>query len=123
MISSVAPTATGSAIIILVSCAARTPNAIVNWFIATSLPLIWAGDISAIYTGDTFEAMPMPIPPIILKIINEVNELKAPVPRDVMMKRKAENRRGSFLPYLSVIFPDTAAPIMQPNSALLIAKP
>ena len=61
--SAVIPGATGSASSQLVSCAARIPSTMVSWFIETKRPRSSAGEISAIYIGERFEAMPMANPP------------------------------------------------------------
>ncbi len=54
-------------------CARSTPITIVSWFKETSLPRTSAGAISAMYTGEMFEARPMPTPPAMRKITNQVN--------------------------------------------------
>ena len=54
-----------------------------NWNIAVILPLIFAGDISAIYIGATTDEAPTPIPPRKRNIINEVTLFANAVPTAV----------------------------------------
>ena len=49
----------------------KIPNTIVNWLIATILPLKGAGAISPIYNGESIEAIPTPIPATNRESINE----------------------------------------------------
>ena len=59
------PSVNRFAIIQLASCADNIPNTIVSWFKDTSFPRISVGDTSAIYMGETLEAIPIPSPPTI----------------------------------------------------------
>lgn len=47
----------------LTTCAASMPTTIVNWLSETSRPRIEAGATSAIYIGESPDAMPMAMPP------------------------------------------------------------
>ncbi|MNI55242.1 hypothetical protein D3C73_1101780 [compost metagenome] len=60
----VALLATGSAIIRFTSWAASTPRTMVSWLMATNLPRLSAGLISAMYMGESAEARPIPMPPM-----------------------------------------------------------
>ena len=50
----------------------REPVTIANWLIVTRKPRIRAGEISAMYMGDTTEANPTPTPPRMRKALNWV---------------------------------------------------
>ena len=68
------------------------PTTIANWFNATSLPRILAGDISVIYIGETTDAMPTPSPPINLAMTNSIKvRVKAEKTAEIK-KRSAETK-------------------------------
>ena len=69
----------GSAISQLVIWAPRIPSTIVNWFSETSFPLIDVGATSAIYMGESPEAIPIPMPPKKRAAKNQLNAENAPV--------------------------------------------
>lgn len=99
------------------------PDTIANWLTETILPLMRAGDISAIYIGDVIEAAPTPIPPIILKIMNIVKFLGKAVPRADAKKKTADKIRTFFLPSKSLSIPAMETPMMQPTRAQEAAHP
>ena len=94
-----------------------------SWFNATSRPRILAGDISAIYIGDTTDATPTPIPPMNLAITNSVKDRGRAERMAETIKRTAHRIRTFFLPVQSAIGPAINAPITQAIIRLLTANP
>ena len=60
--------------------ARRMPNTILNCVIATRRPRYRAGDISAMYIGETTEAPPTAMPPMKRKNMNEYQSQANPLP-------------------------------------------
>ena len=121
--AAVAPSETLSAISQLTICAPRMPTTIVSWLIVTSLPRQAAGLTSAMYVGDTFEAMPIATPPIMRKTTNVVKPFAQPVRTEDSAKSTAE-RRSSFLrPKRSLVQPEIIEPTRHPIRAQLLAQP
>jgi hypothetical protein len=50
------------------------PTTMANWFRLTSRPRISAGLISAMYSGETFDASPMATPPTMRHEMNAMSE-------------------------------------------------
>ena len=85
------------------------------------------GAISAMYIGAFIEAIPIPKPPIILKITNKVtdsskNEGK-PDPHAEIVNSIAEIIKEYLRPSLILKGPATIAPTKQPKSALPTTQP
>ena len=64
----------------LTTCAAKMPMTMVSWLSDTSLPRTDVGATSAIYMGESPEAMPMAMPPRKRTTRNPWKWSKAPVP-------------------------------------------
>ena len=107
----------------LTICAPNIPSTIVSWFIDTILPLVSEGETSAIYIGESPDAMPMATPPINRAIRNGVKLSTAPVIYAEIRNINAENTSYGLLPKRSAKNPETIAPIRHPAIAILIAKP
>ena len=69
------------------------------------------------------EAIPTPIPPIILYNTNVVNEPETAHPMADIENRIAASRRIIFLPYLSLSHPATETPAIHPTRAELTYQP
>ena len=82
-----------------------------------------AGATSAIYSGETFEAMPMATPPVIRHATNQKNVGAQPVSVDETANTNAVTSSRFFRPYLSHRPPDMIDPMQQPASAQLFAHP
>ncbi len=95
----------------------------VSWLIDTSLPRIDAGAISAMYSGDRFDARPIPTPPASRLSTNPVNEPARAVPIDESMNIKPARTSSRLRPNRSARAPERIAPPRQPIRALLIAQP
>src|SRR5690242_6529846 len=95
----------------------------VSWLTETMRPLMLAGDISAMYMGDSIDAMPTPRPPMMRKNTNQNSWCERPTPIAEMPNRKADNISPGFLPYRSEIDPAIRHPAIQPRYRLLTAKP
>ncbi len=89
----------------------------------TNFPRIRAGEISAIYIGERFEASPIPMPPIIRNTLKKRKFPAKAVPTAETVKSRPDKMSRRFRPDLSLMIPDKTAPIRHPNSALLCAKP
>ena len=99
------------------------PPTIVNWLRATRRPRIPAGDISAIYIGESIEATPTASPPINRAKINSKNVLGRAERIADMAKNRAAAIRIFFLPNLSLNIPAILAPMIHPIKRLLTANP
>tara|TARA_B100001750_G_scaffold79267_1_gene62901 strand:- start:3159 stop:3575 length:417 start_codon:yes stop_codon:yes gene_type:complete len=99
------------------------PTTIANWFNATSLPRILAGDISVIYIGETTDAMPTPSPPINLAMTNSIKVRGKAEKTAEIKKRRLQSIRTFFLPAQSAIRPAIKAPKVHAIIKLLTAKP
>ena len=96
---------------------------IVNWLIATFLPLTSAGDTSAIYIGLNIEAIPTPIPAA-NRIITKTDKLpEKAIPKDETAKISAAKDKPGFRPYLSASLPAIKQPAIQPSASDPVKKP
>ena len=79
------------------------------------------------YVGAFIVAIPIPIPPINLKITNRGTDsgkkLGKPEPHADMVNNTADIINDFFLPNMALRYPDTIAPTKQPISALLTTNP
>ena len=123
MVSAVASAGTLSAISQLTICAARIPTTMVNWFMDTRRPRDGAGLTSAMYTGDTLDAMPMATPPAIRQTTNRVKVGAHPVSTEEIAKIAAEAISRILRPKRSAAAPATSEPSRQPSNAQLLAQP
>ncbi len=77
--------------------------------------------------GAFIEAIPIPKPPIILKITNNVIDSGKkdgnPEPQAEIVNKIAENNNDFFLPIALLKKPAPRAPTKHPKSALLTIKP
>ena len=73
----------------LANCAARMPMTMVSWLSETNLPRTAAGETSAMYMGEMFEARPMPTPPRSRKTTNHAKRSASAVPMPVARKSSA----------------------------------
>ena len=105
IISVVAPEGTASAISQLTICAARIPTTIVIWFIDTRRPRHGAGLTSAMYTGETLDAIPMATPPVIRHMTNAVNVEAHPVSTEETANSTAEVINSFLRPNRSAAAP------------------
>ena len=96
---------------------------IVSWLMATILPLKCAGEISAIYIGDSMEAMPTPIPAQNLDAIKISLVGEKAIAKDERAKITAAINNPGLRPYLSATIPATTQPAIAPNARLPVAKP
>jgi len=103
-------------------CASNIPITIVNWFMATSFPRIRAGEISAMYMGERFDASPIATPPSIRQTTNIVKVLASAFPSEVTAKSIPAAISSRFRPKASLSAPATKAPARQPTSAQLFAQ-
>ena len=113
----------GSAINQLVICAAKMPSTMVSWFKETNFPLMEVGATSAIYIGESPEAMPIPMPPKNLATRKTGKVLATPVAMAEKKKINADTINSFFRPILSARLPHTMAPIRQPMRAIVMARP
>ena len=95
----------------------------VNWFMDTRRPRHGAGLTSAIYTGDTLDAIPMATPPAIRQTTNSVNVGAHPVSTEESAKIAAEAINSTLRPKRSAAAPATSEPNRHPNNAQLLAHP
>ena len=72
---------------------------------ATILPLSLAGAISAIYIGESIEAIPTPIPATNLDTIKKSLLGAKAMRREEMPNTEAANNKPGLLPFLSAILP------------------
>ena len=70
----------------------------VSWLIDTKRPRSRAGVTSAMYTGDTFEAMPMPSPPTMRATTNQPKRSATPVPTAETVKSSAASNNMRLRP-------------------------
>jgi len=75
------------------------------------------------YMGLAMEAMPTPIPPMILKITKKLRSIGMEVPMDETMKRVAAIKRLVLLPKRSQSMPAQEAPSTHPSKTQLAAHP
>ena len=78
---------------------------------------------SAMYIGDTFDAMPMATPPRIRQTTNHGNVDAQPVSTEETANRNAARISSCLRPNLSLSPPETIEPTRQPSSAQLFAQP
>src|SRR6187399_799049 len=90
---------------------------------ATIRPLYLAGAISAIYIGESIEAIPTPMPAINREAIKKSLLGAKAINKEEIPKIEAAIRSPGFLPFLSAIFPAVMQPIIAPNAKLPVAKP
>src|SRR5690349_7327207 len=95
----------------------------VSWLIATILPLRCAGEISAMYIGESIDAIPTPRPAQHLAAINKSREGAKAIASDEPAKIKAANNKPGRRPYLSATVPAIRQPNMAPNAKLPVANP
>ena len=81
------------------------------------------GDISAIYIGERFRAIPIANPPAILNRLYCQNSALNAVPSADTANRKPEKISRRRLPYLSAVRKQKTAPKMHPTSAELVPQP
>ncbi len=123
MSAAVAPAGTGLAMSQLTSWAARMPMTMVSWLTETNLPRIEAGEISAMYMGERFEARPMATPPRRrFPMKNEKLGARA-VMMPVPVKRNPARMSRRFRPKRSLSPPETSEPTRHPTRALDMAQP
>jgi hypothetical protein len=95
----------------------------VNWFMDTSRPRHGAGLTSAMYTGETLDAIPMAIPPAMRQMTNSANAGAQPVSTEEMAKIAAEAIKRILRPKRSAAAPAISEPSRHPSSAQLLAQP
>jgi hypothetical protein len=121
--SAVAPAGTLSAISQLTICAARIPTTMVSWFMDTRRPRHGAGLTSAMYTGETLEAIPIATPPAMRQTTKNANVGAHPVSTEETAKIAAEAIRRILRPKRSAAAPATSEPSRHPSNAQLLAQP
>ena len=99
------------------------PITMVIWFSDTNLPRMAEGDTSAMYIGESPEAMPMPIPPKKRATRKAPKALNPPVIRAETKKMTAETMSSFLRPIWSASQPQVQAPIIQPIRAMDMASP
>ena len=95
----------------------------VIWFSDTSLPRMAVGDISAMYMGESADAMPMPMPPTKRAMLKRVKSSNHPVATADTVKNTAAMISSGLRPYLSASMPAMVAPARHPMSAVVMATP
>jgi len=93
---------------------------IISWNDETNAPLVFVGEISAIYKGTVNEDTPMAIPKMILLTARNPGLLAAPVNNAPAANINAATRMTFFLPKMSVNLPEPIAPITAPISAAVV---
>lgn len=89
----------------------------------TSRPRCRGGDISAMYSGESIEATPMPIPAMMRKRINLAIPWDDPQPIADLVKRVAASSNTFRPPKRSQTAPANIAPSTQPTRVELAAQP
>jgi hypothetical protein len=103
--------------------ASRIPSTMLNWVTATSRPRSAAGEISAMYMGDTTEAPPTPMPPTKRKSSMDHQSHARAVPTADTKYSAAIANNTRRRPKASVGRPTTIEPRMVPTRALATVKP
>src|SRR5690348_1618059 len=99
------------------------PSTILNWVRATSRPRHFAGDISAMYIGDTTDAPPTASPPTNRKIMNGHQPHASAQPMAEAKYRAPSRNSIARRPRASAGLPTVMAPRMVPINALATVKP
>src|SRR5687767_14102695 len=99
------------------------PITTASWFRLTILPLSFAGEISAIYIGDSSEAMPTANPAKKRAVIKNVMEVAAAISRDETVNTSAAIINETLLPKRSEDLPAYTQPAMQPNANEAVVNP
>jgi hypothetical protein len=89
----------------------------------TRRPRHGAGLISAMYTGDTLDAIPMATPPVIRQTTNAVNVEAHPVRTEENANSTAEAINSFLRPNRSAPAPANSDPSKHPSNAQLLAQP
>ena len=99
------------------------PSTMLNCVTATSRPRSRAGEISAMYMGETTDAPPTPIPPMKRKNSNEYQSQARPLPTAETKYSTAMHTSTARRPSASAGRPATIAPRIVPIKALATVKP
>ncbi len=75
------------------------------------------------YMGETLEAMPMAVPPVMRHTTNQVKAGAHPVSTLETAKRNAERMSTFLRPQRSLSRPEAMEPARQPSRAQLLAQP
>src|SRR5665647_3611320 len=90
---------------------------------ATIRPRICAGEISAIYIGDSIDAIPTPMPAQNLEAIKISLVGENAIAKEERAKMAAAVNKPGLRPYLSETTPATRQPMIAPNARLPVANP
>ena len=99
------------------------PEMMAIWLSETNRPRRWAGATSAMYSGESIDAMPTPSPPTNRAITNSEKVRGRADPMADTANSTADSSRTLLRPKRSLKGPAQAAPIMHPTRTLETAQP
>ena len=89
----------------------------------TIRPRICAGDTSAIYMGESMDAMPTPMPAANLAEIKNERLCANDMARDEKRNMRPDNNKAGFRPYFSETLPARMHPAMHPKANEPVVNP
>src|SRR5687768_8460854 len=90
---------------------------------ATFLPLLSGGEISAMYKGLSIEAIPTPMPAANRIEINMARPSENAIPNEEAANTRAESINPGLRPYLFAMKPAIKQPIIHPKASEPVKKP